>query len=262
MSERPYPNPLNRPRVWLRRVLVRLAAPALRMNLSDPVGGLDRLTALNREGVGVILLMNHFALRDPLQALAVLFRSPVLITRPILAPVAYHQVLQYGRFGRFITWILGIEVMPVVTADTIRILKSRPHGGTGLAEYFAAGAAALAAGEIVLLAPQGARTSRLGRPHGRPIARLLAVLAETEVPRFALGFIGFSLPDAINYSRERVGGLNIGRLYEIRVGQTVTSAELDGVREPQEAVDVWAFARLAELLPAAYTGAGETDSQN
>lgn len=237
----------------LRRVGVGLATFILPCFVVDENGGFARAESLLDDGYGLIVLLNHFSTRDGPQVLCLLGRNRTMRRRTFVGPVAYHQWHEHGLLVRVLTDLFAIRLFPVVTPSAGKVHGLRDRQGDGLGAYLRAASAGLKQGKIVLLAPQARRCERLGvPPHGRPVAKLLAQARADKVQRVALVFIGLSIPHEEDYSRSNVGGMNFSTLYEARVGPTFTVDE--ALREAQgiSAVDDWVFARLGDLVPAAY----------
>ena len=237
----------------LRRVGVGLATFILPSFIVDQNGGFARAASLLDEGYGLVVLVNHFSTRDGPQALGLLGRHPTMRRRIFVGPVADHQWRQHRLPVRLLTALFAIRLFPVVTPSAGEADGRRRRQGDGLADYLRAASAGLKEGSIVLLAPQARRRPRLGvPPPGRPIAKLLTQIRADDVRRVAFLFIGLSIPHEDDYSRRNAGGMNFGKLYEARVGPTVTIEEALREARGVSAVDDWVFGRLRELVPAAY----------
>ncbi|MDX1615444.1 MAG: hypothetical protein R3300_14120 [Candidatus Promineifilaceae bacterium] len=236
----------------LRRWVARPAGWLMPGRLDDPHRALAQSEGLNAQGYGIVLLINHFSTRDSLQALQLLFASPVFSRRPILAPVAFHQYGRYGALIRFLARRLGLQLCPIVTGGTVKRLGASYQRGQGLPAYLQAAAGCLAQGGIILLAPQGGRRRRLGRPRGRPVGNLLAYAKRHGVSDVALLLLGLGLSEAEDYDDPSLRGYNLGRVYDLHLGQLITLQQLtqQGLRLRQ--IDAWVFERLAELVPTAY----------
>jgi hypothetical protein len=248
------PPAVSRPKRLLRHAGASLASLVIRCRVVDEHGGLARAESLLNEGYGLIAMMNHFSVRDAPQALAVLCRSRVLRRRAFIAPVAIHQFADNEGPVRFFTALFGLELCPVVTPYTAAGLYGPEEIRQNYKAYRARTATVLESGGIMLLAPQAHRRATLGEPPGRPLGQLLRQFSPLESARVALPFIGLGIPGVSDYAREKVGGLNLARRYEARIGATVTVAEaLQDVAHVRE-IDGWVFEQLRAVVPPSYVG--------
>lgn len=221
-------------------------------SLSDNWQGLAEGEALLERGYGLITIMNHFSSRDAPQVFALLLGTPTIMRRPIVAPVAYHQ---YSTFVQFWSDRMAIQMCPIVTAETVKRMGSSYRQGDGLAEYVAATIDCFDAGGVVLLAPQGGRQASLGEPTARPVGNLLALAKRGGADRIALMFIGLGIPGVRDYSKDHVGGANIAKTYEIRIGKTLPAEQVLDVAGGLKHIDAQVFDYLKQLVPAPYVGA-------
>jgi hypothetical protein len=201
------------------------------------------------QGYGFIVLMNHFSTRDSVQVLALLLGTPAVIRQPILAPVAHHQL---KPLFYFCSVRMALQLCPIVTAKTVKVLGSNFIQGSGMAEYTSKAMECLGLGGVLLLAPQGSRRSTLGDPAGRPLGNLLSLAKRRGVKNVALMFIGLGIPSVADYSRKRVGGANIGNGYELRFGQTIAAEEAVHLAGGRRRIDSWSFQQLRRLVPVTY----------
>lgn len=238
----------------LRHAGASLASLVIRCRVVDEHGGLARAESLLEQGYGLIAMINHFSVRDAPQALAVLCRSRVLRRRAFIAPAAIHQLAENEGPVRFFTALFALELCPVVTPYTAAGLYSPDEIRQNYKAYRARTATVLEEGGIMLLAPQAHRRATLGEPPGRPLGQLLRQFVPVESARVALLFIGLGIPGASDYAREKVGGLNLARRYEARIGATVTVGEaLQEVAHVRE-IDGWVFEQLRAVVPPSYVG--------
>jgi hypothetical protein len=252
MRQTEAPITLSRRHIWMRKTAVCLGRRLFPRKLTDARCSLARAQNLNRGGHGLLVVMNHFSTRDSLEALRIIFASPILAERPILAPVAYHQYGRYGRFIRLFAQCFNLRLIPIVTGDTIEKLGAGLRRGLGVTEYLESATALLRCGGIVLLAPQGGRRPVLGSPPGSPVGHLLARVRRCGVTNVALMPIGLGLPGVRDYSAPGTRGFNFGRLYQVNVGRTLTVAEIRREVGQCHQLDHWLFDCLADLVPDAY----------
>jgi hypothetical protein len=237
----------------LRHTGASLGSLVLRCRLVDEEGGWSRAESLLEQGYGLIALMNHFSVRDAPQALALLARSRVMRQRPYIAPAASHQVAVYEGLVRFFTALFAIELCPVVTPFRGPNGTSREEIRANNNAYRARTAAVLQEGGLMLLAPQAHRSPRLGTPRGRAVAKLLEQFSPRSTPHVALLFMGLGIPGVTDYAREQVGGLNLAKRYEARIGATFTVEEALKAQPDLDAIDDWVFAQLRTVVPRSYT---------
>ncbi len=233
----------------LRKIAGTLAVVALPCHQLGEAQHVSEAETMLEQGYGLIVIMNHFSLRDPLQILSWLFRNQTAGRRPITGPIAYHML---GTPIQFMTDRLRIQICPVVTAKTIELEGNTHRPGAGIREYLDAALETLCVGGILLLAPQGGRKSRLGKPVGRPLGNIVAHARRRDASNFALLCVGLGLPDVVDYSRKKVGGLNLLQAYDLRVGQPITISEALEKAGGIKMIDAWIFDRLSELLPPQY----------
>jgi hypothetical protein len=235
--------------LMLRKIAGTLAVVVLPCQQFGEAQHVAEAETILEQGYGLIVIMNHFSFRDPLQVLSWLFRNPTAGRRPIAGPIAYHM---HDTPIQFMTDRLRIQICPVVTAKTIELQGSKHRPGAGIREYLDAALETLSVGGILLLAPQGGRKCRLGKRVGRPLGNIVAHARRRDVSNFALLCVGLGMPDVVDYSRKKVGGLNLLRSYDLRVGQPITISEALERAGGIKMIDAWIFDRLSELLPPLY----------
>ena len=234
----------------LRRGLAAtLLAPLLPARL---VGGMEHLAhaeALVGEGQGLLVLMNHFSKRDGLQVLRLLFSRPLLRQRSVLVPAASHLA---GPPVRTMARLFAVNLALMTTPAAVTSLGLDPATGEDALAYARRAINTLAAGGIVLLAPQAGRQPTWGEPQMRVTSHLRAPARRQRVTNFALLFVGLGLPGAGDYSLARVGDLNLGRPYQIHVGPTFTYEEALAAAGSLRRLDPWVFEQLRQLVPEGY----------
>lgn len=241
------------PEIVGRRNLVRAVLnPLLWHHVKQP-HGLERAEELLDQGIGLLILINHFGKTDPAQVINnVVFAREKMRRKPITTPIAYHQQKPYINM---LAGLTSINIKPIVTPDTIRLNQNDGlDQGTGLPHYINFSLQTLKHGGIVLLAPQAGRRERLGEPN--KTMRLFMLQAKRRgVNNFGMLFIGLGIKGTTDYSERSAGGLNIGKTYEINIGPTFTQEEaiLDAGRQNLD-LDAWVFSQLAHLVPESYLG--------
>lgn len=239
------------PAAVTRRNLVRAVLSTLLWHHIETSHGLERAEELLDQGMGLLILINHFGKTDPAQVINnVVFAREKMRRKPITTPIAYHQQKPYIKM---LAGLTSINMKPIVTPDTIRLNQNDGlDQGTGLPDYINSSLQTLKQGGIVLLAPQAGRRERLGKPD--KTMRLFMLLANRhKVNKFGILFIGLGIEGITDYSEISAGGLNIGKTYEINIGPTFTQEEaiLDAGRQNLD-LDTWVFSQLAPLVPESY----------
>lgn len=232
-----------------RRVASALALRVLRTRFHGTSGILSDPRCMFINGRGLVVLMNHFSYRDPLQVGAWLASNPVSGRRLITAPVADHH---RSSFVEIFADIFGVQLCPVVTARTVELTGENCSRGAGIRAYLDTAVDTLGAGGIILLAPQGRRMGRLGRPSGRPVANILLHAQRKKIDDFGLICVGMSLPGTKDYERKGVSGFNLFRKVDFYVGHPISASEAERKSGGIDHIDAWIFDRLSELLPVEY----------
>lgn len=224
----------------------------------DDRNGLNDAERYLKQGYGLIVLMNHFSMCDGVEVLHLLNSRTTIRRRPFLAPIARHQL---GPLLDLFADSLDIQLNPVVTDNSMKSLGDKVTRIEGLADYLAAAITCLRKGGIVLVATQGARKAQLGEPVGRPVGSLLAHACRNGVDNVALMFIGISICAATEYDLGRVGGFNIDKVYELRLGKTLPADVVIEQAGGRRSVDAWVFDCLRQLVPSAYGGTNSKSGQ-
>jgi hypothetical protein len=241
---------LSRARAGMRRLVVPLIAPLLPAEILANMGGLQRAGYLAGSGMGVLVLINHFSLRDGFDTFRILFGHPTLQRLPMLAPAASHLI---DRRLQLLSALFAVELAPITSPEAVANLGLPPESGENALAYSQTAIARLDAGGVVLLAPQVGRRPCLAPPAKmRPVSLLLAQAKRKRVTDFCLLFVGLGLTAATGYSLQTNGGLNLGQRYEIRVGEAFTYDEAVALAGGLRQVEGWAYTQLAGLVPAAY----------
>ncbi len=251
MKEARETNKLGAGQTGLRRMAAHLARLILPYRMISDSRSLERAAALLSEGYGLVVLMNHFSTRDAPQVLSFLARDRVIRQYPFLAPVAYHQYHQYGLLVRVLASWFAIRLAPIVTARSVRKLGDQHKRGSGLTDYLDQASEHLGQGGLLLLAPQGGRQSRLDRPRGRPLGKLLSQTDKDGVNHLVFLFLGLGIEGQQIYDQE-IAGFNFGRRYEINVGPSLTQQEMWDLSLDLDRIDEWAFTQMANLVPRSY----------
>jgi hypothetical protein len=234
----------------MRRLGAPLVAPLLPGRIEANGGGLQRAGYLAQQGMGVLVLINHFSLRDGFDVFRLLFAHSVLRELPVLAPVASHLI---GPVARLLAALFTVEVAPMTSPEATANLGLDPTTGQNALAYSQMTIAHLETGGVVLLAPQvGRRPCLAPLEDMRPVSLLLAQARRKRAADFCLLFVGLGLAGAPAYSLDETGGLNLGRRYELRVGEAFTVDEAIALAGDLRRVEGWVYQQLAPLVPAAY----------
>lgn len=249
------------PRVAIRRIASRLAFVVFPCRHFVKARHVTQVETILEQGNGLIVLMNHFSMRDALQVSAWLFRIRVASRRSIVAPVAFHQ---NSAIVRFLADMIAIILCPIVTSRTIELDIGEKRRGTGIRDYLNTAVDTLKDGGIVLIAPQGSRKSQLGGPVGHPVGNIISRARRKGVHNFGILCFGLGMPGVVSYDKNSVGGSNLFRRFELRVGQPYYAGEAVEVAGGIDLLDAWIFEELAELVPDVYRGpaSGEADESN
>ena len=235
----------------LRRIVGRLAFVVFPCRYFVEARHVIQAETMLEQGNGLIVLINHFSMRDALQVAFWLFRNRVASSRSIVAPVAFHQ---HSSLVRFLADLIAIKLCPIVTSRTIELDSGEERHGTGIRDYLNAAVDSLKDGGIVLLAPQGSRKSQLGRPDGHPVGNIISRARRKGVHNFGILCFGLGIRGVVTYDRKKVGGSNLFRRFDLRVGQPYSAGEAVELAGGIDLVDAWIFEELGELVPDVYRG--------
>ncbi|MGB3716914.1 MAG: 1-acyl-sn-glycerol-3-phosphate acyltransferase [Candidatus Promineifilaceae bacterium] len=238
-------------RLILRRIAGRLAFIVFPCRHLVKAEHATQVETILEQGNGLIVLMNHFSMRDALQVASWLFRKRVASRRLIVAPVAFHQ---HTPLVRFLADLIAIKLCPIVTSRTIKLGNGEKRRGTGIREYLNTAVDSLKDGGIVLIAPQGSRKSQLGGPIGHPVGNIISRARRKGVHNFGILCFGLGMPGVASYDRKMVGGSNLFRRFDLRVGQPYDAGEAVELAGGIDLLDAWIFEKLAELVPDVYRG--------
>lgn len=237
--------------ILTRRFANVVTALPMRSEQKQQFDGLTRAKELLRLGVGVNILFNHFSARDPLEVIRLTLDDSIMRKRPVLVPIAFHA---YRKWFKLLENALNVELCPIVTQDTIDAGENNDYPlGYGRTEYFEKAIKTLQKGGIVVLAPQTGRREYLGEPERRTVGAFIAQANRRHFDKYAFLFVGLGMKNAEDYKRERVGGLNPFKKYQVKIGPTFTKEEvLEEVKGDLRAVDNWVFQQLGIIVPENY----------
>lgn len=240
-----------------------LRPTVLRSEVTDNDHSIDRAKAILRDGNGLIVVINHFSLKDPLLAVIEVFRNTIMGSRKIITPIAYHMD---RSIFRKIGGVNGVTFMSIVTKNTMKEGKNNDRKlNDGMLEYIAKSVELLKRGGIVVLAPQGTRMSHLGQPDNLTVGTFMAAAKKNELENYAFLFIGFGIKGVDDYSKKRE--FNLFEKYIVNIGACLTSEEvlteaekmaeesgetLKKLRSPLRFVDKVVYKKLREIVPQNY----------
>ncbi len=230
-----------------------LSHTVFRSERTDNGHGIDKAKEVLRQGNGLIIVINHFSLKDPPQAINEVFLHREMGSKKVVAPVAYHMDKDwYHKLGK----IIGVTLTPVVTENSVKEGKNNGHKlNEGKIEYLNESTQLLKKGGVVVLAPQGTRMSYLGQPDKPIIGTIMAGAKKNGLEKFAFLFMGFRVEGVDNYSDKKVRGFNLLKKYGINIGACLTNHELmEKAGGDFRAVDRIAYEELRKIVPPNYIG--------
>jgi hypothetical protein len=208
-----------------RKLTVAALSPTIfRSETIDDNHSVNKAKEILGGGNGLIIVINHFSLRDPPQAVNEIFHHAVMNSKKIITPIAYHMDKDmYHWLGK----IIDVVLKPIVTKSTIN--EGTPNDrelNDGMKEYFDESMELLKKGGIVVLTPQGTRLPHLGQPDNPTIGTFMATANKNGLDRYAFLFIGFGIKGADDYSDKKIKGLNLSRKYTVNIGTCLTREEI------------------------------------
>ena len=218
--------------------------------------GMFRAQELVRDGYGLVVVSNHFSLRDGPQVIAdVICGNELLRTRPILVPIAYHQC---GKMVKMMGKFFDIQPLPIVTQETVD--SGKDNGlplGAGKDNYIMQVMTTLKQSGAVILLPQVTRCPKLdAKPTARPLGLLFAQAEKFKLDKVALVFVGVSLKGLEDYNDKKARRYNIWKTYQLNLGPCYTKEEALSLAGGVKNVDQWSFDVLRTLVPKPYLVGG------
>lgn len=227
-----------------------LSHTILRSETTDTNHNIDRAKELLRAGNGLIVVINHFSIKDPPLAANEVFHHREMGNKRLIAPIAYHMDSPwYHSLGK----LIGFSLAPIVTENTVRVGKNGGLAqGEGTNSYVAKSLDLLRDGGVVILAPQGSRKGHLGQPE-RTVSMLMLTAKRKKIENISLLFLGFGIRGVDDYSDKKVRGFNPFKKYDINVGACLTKEELIGKAAGDfRNVDKVVFEELRKVVPPNY----------
>lgn len=231
-------------------ITAALSHTVLRSETTDCDHSIDRAKEVLRSGNGLIVIINHFSLKDPPLAVNEVFHNTIMGSKKIIIPIASHMD---KRLYHLLGEMTGVTFKPIVTENTMK--KGKNNGrksNDGMMEYLAKSIKILEEGGIVVLAPQGTRMSQLGQPDKSTVGAFMAAAERKSFDRYAFLFIGFGIKGVTDYSKKR--GLNLLKKYTANIGACLTSEEiLARAGGKFRNVDQVIFEELRKIVPDNYS---------
>lgn len=236
-----------------RKLAVVSLSPVLRSERAktDNDHGVDRAKEVLGQGNGLIIVINHFSLKDPPLAANEIFHHREMGSKKVIAPIAYHMDKSlYHWLGK----LIGFKLVPIVTENTVKEGKNNNRESfEGKGKYLNASLNLLRQGGIVILAPQGTRQGTLGEPDKPSVGTLIRLARKKGVKNFAFLFMGFGIKGLDDYSTEKTRGFNFFSKYIVNIGACLTNQELmEKAGGDFRAVDGIVYEELRKVVPPNY----------
>ena len=234
-----------------RKSAERFLSVVLPTRISDEYDSLPQAHEWVLSGNGLLIISNHFSLRDGPQVFAAIpAKDDVMRQRTWTSPVAQHQY----PITRLIDSALHthLQIRPVVTPDAHR-KHPEMRLGQGLREYVMTATETLHDGGILVLFPQAERQPHLGTADENTMSMSLLInrTTKSEVNDFFVLPIGFGIQGIEDYSK--VHGANIGKTFDVSIGRLWAKSEMiNDATNSGISLDAWAFSKLRQLVPDAY----------
>jgi len=249
-----------------------------------PESQFSRAEDLAEDGYGTVVNTSHFGKSDMPIDISRVFASPVLGRREVLLPIAIHQFKEwYVPVGR----LLGIELAPIITPDSLEYVKTHPGKEQKfmnyiktellkdeerdleetissrliitklLRRYIDRGIVTLGRGGAVIMATQGERCANLNPDtYTSSLSLLLGRANEVQPPleNIAVTSVGLGLRGVITgpvRSYEGRNGYNFSKIHEVNEGSTMTKREIEKRAQEPEVIE---RARERKLRPVDEVG--------
>lgn len=232
-----------------RIATMAVLGPVLRSETTDINDSIEKVKDVLKRGAGLIIIINHFSGKDPIQAIREVFRYPVMNDKKIIVPIAVHTD---NPIVHVVGKITDTTPKPIVTQKTIDAGKNngRPLND-GMKEYLEDSISLLKKGGIVVLAPQGTRMPRLGQPNSPTVGTLMAAAKRNKLENYAFLFIGFGMREVDDYSKKTK--LNPRDRYTVNIGALLMSDEILARAEGKfKNVDAVIYDELRKAVPETY----------
>lgn len=238
-----------------RHNIARKFSYLLRQEINPGVhGGLEKARALVKQGYGLIIVYNHFSMREGADAVEFAIQQPILGDRPISVPIAWHQY--YSPFRPILDYLqkkATINFHPIVNEDTKDKKKFKDlTEGLGIVAYTRASLRTLKKGGVVTVAIQTGRRSHLyEKGIKKSLSTLMKLARRGDFNKYAVLFVGIEKPGVKDYSTQK-RKFNLFRKYRFNVGDTFTAEELLALAGDIDHVDEAAYKQLEPLVAKSY----------
>jgi hypothetical protein len=221
-------------------------------------GNLDVMEGFLQEKIGIVVVFNHFSKGDVPVVARYCANNDVIAKAPkVLVPIARHQ---YNFFARLYETGFALQLVPIVTPDTVRRGKAeKKEQGQEIFSYLRTTIKTLQEGGIVFLAAGAARQPELEGEPSKVMRLLQAASRGSDFSNFALQFVGLGLRNMLGHEirdyHGRDGYNAIIYSYSINPGPCVLwkDALAQALAAGQD-IDRWVLNRLKPLVPDAYRG--------
>lgn len=209
-----------------RNRLTRALSPFLPADFIDKGNSLQKVRKLKEdENRNIIVLSTHPSAADQPREYPIIWSFPEFQRTKFHVPTAYHI---YNTLTRVLSWYCGVQLYPIVTADTVAEGKNKGHNaGYGNRAYFMAMkqvSEACVSGQepaVIFLTQSAGVRSSLTIPKSKA-AELLMTVAGTQS---AVLLMGVEINGVDQYC-EKTSGKNIGKRYTIRLGPVYRNEEI------------------------------------
>lgn len=271
---------INPRQARMRRRLGVMLRPVLRQEIiHTEENGLQRAMEAAREGVGTLILWNHFSERDGFDvAKRIVVQTPELVTRLNVFPVAQHQ----DRWP--LPWLEahGAFQYPfIVTSDTYKKVHEMLNDGRefivlnekgelekikddgtqyldlsdGKGKFLDLSSEAFSRGGSVSVSFQGGRASNLYLGEQDTVGFFLASMKRSKVANFGVLLVGVGDEKIKDYSKKSSKGPRPFKKTTVKIGPYFTLDELmsnPDVNGNRRNVDVFIRRQFVPLVPDAY----------
>ena len=124
-----------------------------------------------------------------------------------------------------------------------------------MVEYVAAAAKNLAAGGVVLLAPQAGREPSLYPAKLRTVEFFIKQMRRKHINDVGYLLVGLGIAGESDYTTDRARGHNFGRTFTVKIGETYLQNEIIELSKASGlSIDHWVYQQFEPLVPTNYVG--------
>lgn len=236
---------------FFRGLVSTIYGPFLPYEISDQSNTTPQLWVARNsleKGNGLIIAHTHLTKGDPPRLAVMIYHDPVLGSRELVIPTAYHQV---KGAQSLLARLLSSENVPVITAGTRQRRKeqglpeiTRKEIKELMETYFTKTTDTLRGGGIALIAPQGTRQPKL-ESLTSAISTLVNRLLRAGVQNLAVLFVGVEIPK--QQKLPNPDSINHGLLYRLNIGNCFSLERL--LREANGKISQIDAVVKKELIP-------------